>query len=257
LFTQLNVCWSCVGPFHGFGLHSLVCHLYGFGSCSSTGSLSDLDKVNFCFLWSFSFSCGLHGGGAHCDSGHGDGNCEFFISFFSLWLWLCLFYWFFSWHCFVCLLVLFFGLGSYLSFHPLCVLILVLLLILLMALVFHSYSIGGHICGFGLCSFVDHLHDFSSYLFISSLHALGLGLSTNFICGFDFACLLILFVALVWVHLLVLFVVLVYRCLLILFMALVCFCLMVLFVALLQIHLLVLFVALVCLSLLVMFVALS
>jgi hypothetical protein len=125
-----------------------------------------------------------------------------------------------------------------------------------MAFVFNSYSIVGHVCGFGLCSFADHLHDFSSYLFISSLHALGLGLSANFICGFDFACLLVLLVALVRVHLLVLFVVLVYSCLLILFMALVCFCLMVLFVALVQIHLLVLFMALVCLRLLVMFVAL-
>jgi hypothetical protein len=38
-----------------------------------------------------------------------------------------------------------------LSFCPLCVLILVLLLILLMALVFNSYSIVGHVCGFRLC----------------------------------------------------------------------------------------------------------
>jgi len=101
-----------------------------------------------------------------------------------------------------------------------------------MALVFNSYSIVGHVCGFRLCLFVDNLHDYSSYLSISSLHALGLGLSTNFICGFDFAYLLLLFVALVWVHLLVLFMDLVYSCLLILFMALVCFCLLVLFVAL-------------------------
>ncbi len=55
------------------------------------------------------------------------------------------------------------GLGAHLSFCPLCVLILVLLLILLMALLFNSYSIVGHVCGFGLCSFADHLHDFSSY----------------------------------------------------------------------------------------------
>jgi hypothetical protein len=92
----------------------------------------------FCGLF-FLSSCGLHGGGAHCDSGQGDGSCEFFISFFSLWLGLCLFYWFFSWHCFCFFLGPLCGLGSHLSFCPLCVLILVLLLILLMALVFNSY----------------------------------------------------------------------------------------------------------------------
>jgi len=43
------------------------------------------------------------------------------------------------------------GLDSHLSFCPLCVLILVLLLILLMPLVFNSYSIVGHVCGFRLC----------------------------------------------------------------------------------------------------------
>jgi hypothetical protein len=42
---MLVMCWS----FHGFDLHSFVCPLCGLGSCSSTGSLCDLDQVNFCF----------------------------------------------------------------------------------------------------------------------------------------------------------------------------------------------------------------
>jgi hypothetical protein len=103
----------------------------------------------------------LHGGGAHCDSGHNDASCEFLISFFWLWLWLCLFYWVFFMALFCLFLGPICGLGSHLSICPLCVLILVLLLILLMALVFNSYSMVDNVCGFGLCSFADHLHHFS------------------------------------------------------------------------------------------------
>jgi hypothetical protein len=36
--------------FMAFGSHSFVCPLGGFGSCSSTGSLCELDQVNFLFF---------------------------------------------------------------------------------------------------------------------------------------------------------------------------------------------------------------
>ncbi len=41
-----------------------------------------LIKLTFVFCGLFLSSSCLHGGGAHCDSGQGDGSCEFLISFF-------------------------------------------------------------------------------------------------------------------------------------------------------------------------------